>query len=134
MYTRSYYDNEGVAHTLSGNYDGTALREEPPELPRPSPTRDEGASLKAETKRSPADIDPEPEQVAEECNARQDKPSGFFGYIQRAFDGILPKKFLPDKFGLEELLIIGLAAYLFFTKSGDKEFAIMLLLLIFVVN
>ena len=37
-------------------------------------------------------------------------------------------------FGTEDILIIATAAFLFFSKSGDKECAIMLLLLIFIAN
>lgn len=40
---------------------------------------------------------------------------------------------LPS-FGTEDILIIATAAFLFFSKSGDKECAIMLLLLIFVTS
>ena len=36
-----------------------------------------------------------------------------------------------QKIGKEELLIIAAAAFLFFTKEGDKECAIMLILLLF---
>ena len=38
----------------------------------------------------------------------------------------------PFSFGMEEILIIGVAAFLFFNKSGDKECALMLLILLFV--
>ena len=37
-------------------------------------------------------------------------------------------------FGTEDILIIATAAFLFFSKSGDKECAIMILLLIFIAN
>ena len=37
-----------------------------------------------------------------------------------------------DGFGTEEILIIGVALFLLFSKSGDKECAIMLLLLLFI--
>ena len=40
---------------------------------------------------------------------------------------------LPS-FSTEDILIIATAAFLFFSKGGDKECAIMLLLLIFIAN
>ena len=40
-------------------------------------------------------------------------------------------KFSLQKIGTEEILIIATAAFLFFAKEGDKECAIMLLLLLF---
>ena len=52
-------------------------------------------------------------------------PSG----IQSLFN---PKKLASFKIGLEEILIIAAAAFLFFRKDGDIECAIMLLLLLFV--
>ena len=50
--------------------------------------------------------------------------------------GMLSKIFKNDTFGLqqigkEELLIIATAAFLLFSKEGDKECAIMLILLLF---
>ena len=36
------------------------------------------------------------------------------------------------KFGTEEILISAVALYMFFSKSGDKECAIMLLILLFI--
>ncbi len=129
MYTRSYYDNDGVAYTLSGSYDGTALRDEPPPVHNPR-IRDEGAIPREITKCSPCENEScEDTQECSECGGRD---TGFLGGIRGWLDNILPVKFIPDKFGIEELLILGLAAYLFFTKSGDKEFAIMLAVLIFI--
>ena len=41
-------------------------------------------------------------------------------------------RIFPEKLELEDLLIIGIAAFLFFSPSGDKECALILLALIFV--
>ena len=55
------------------------------------------------------------------------------------FSGLFPSGKIPflsslslPKIGTEEILIIAAAAYLFFSKDGDKECAIMLILLLFV--
>ncbi|MBQ8289376.1 MAG: hypothetical protein IJY01_00700 [Clostridia bacterium] len=130
MYSRSYYDTDGIAHTLSGSYDGTYLRDEPPPVHTPR-TVSEGAISKEVTKCSPQEESIKQAECAKEVIC--DMPDG--GLLDRLIArarGILPIKLLPDKFGLEELLIIGLALYLFFTKSGDKEFALMLIALIFI--
>ena len=50
------------------------------------------------------------------------------------FSGLSSLGLSVPKFGAEDILIIATAAFLFFSKSGDKECAIMLLLLIFVAN
>ena len=130
MYSRSYYDTDGVAHTLSGSYGGTVLRDEPPPVHTPRPPCD-GVVQKEITKCSP------PEDGASQVGCVKevalDEPEvSFFDKLTSRARGKLPIKLIPDKFGLEELLIIGLALYLFFTKSGDKEFALMLIALIFI--
>ena len=51
------------------------------------------------------------------------------GAIFSGFGGSFPKMRMPEIHG-EEILIIALAAFLFFSKSGDKESAFMLLLLL----
>ena len=50
------------------------------------------------------------------------------------FSGLSSLGLTVPKFGAEDILIIATAAFLFFSKSGDKECAIMLLLLIFIAN
>ncbi len=135
MYTRSYYDNEGVAHPLSVGYDGTALCDEPP-APKVSVAHTEVGAQKAQTKLSPKETE---RPVIEECSCTDDSndkrgEGGFFGQIRSIFSGFLPSRILPEKFGLEELLILGLAIYLFFSSSHDREFSLMLLALIFISN
>ena len=50
------------------------------------------------------------------------------------FERIFGKDIKPGipKFDSEDLLLLGLAAFLFFSKSGDRECAIILALLIFI--
>ena len=67
------------------------------------------------------------------------KESGFlssFG-ISKLISSLIPKNLFSvnpfhDGIGIEELLILGIAAFLLFSSSGDKECAIMLLALLFV--
>ena len=132
MYTRSYYDNDGVAHPLSIGYDGTALCDEPP-MQKTATVHADTAQQRAQTKLSPKDSECErPEcEGCPDCKGRSDA-GGIFGQIRAALSSFLPSGLLPQKFGLEELLILGLAIYLFFSNSHDREFALMLLALIFI--
>ncbi len=114
MYTRSYYPDAGE---LPENYGGMAMRtSEPiPEHHEPPPTKEE----------------------IEEVGLISDSPVGAFGKIpvfSSLFSrlGGLAKPLGIEKVGTEELLIIGVALYLLFSKSGDKECAIILLLLLLV--
>ena len=62
----------------------------------------------------------------------QDKESSVFhSFFKKGFD---LKNFSPFKngFGTEEILILGIAAFLFFSKGGDKECAVILLLSLFI--
>ena len=53
--------------------------------------------------------------------------------MPRGIGGILPPSLFGGlKLGTEELLIGAIALFLLFSKSGDKECAIMLLLLLFI--
>lgn len=60
-------------------------------------------------------------------------PSLFARLMPRGLGGILPPSLLGSlKLGTEELLIGAIALFMLFSKSGDKECAIMLLLLLFI--
>lgn len=69
----------------------------------------------------------------EECISKKD--GGIMSALSRLvpggkFDfGNLP--FLKKGFGTEEILILALAAFLLFSKDGDKECAVILLLVLF---
>ena len=127
MYTRSYDENLGIL--IPESYSGTALRED---------------------QRSDEDTEPKNERQAEETFRYDTEPGGdglhrqkngegeaketFFSKLTSK--GFLGNIFNNDKFGLqkigsEEILIIAAAAFLMFSKNGDKECAIMLLLLLF---
>ena len=63
----------------------------------------------------------------EEKNESGGVLSVFRGLFDKPFD-IKGLPIFKKGFGTEELLIIGIAAFLFFSKDGDKESAIILLL------
>ena len=129
MYTRSY-DPEGDGIKIPENYDGNAFREiesVPEERPKESPPVNETV-LKA-----PWDT----EAVAEEAisHASGERPVGSF-FERMPFGnlfGSLPF-FKGGKlnFGTEELIICAMALFLLFSAGGDKECAVMLLLLLWV--
>ncbi len=105
MYTRSY-DEPGKI-SLPDGYSGTMLEGDPREMPKEAAEERDAVSASA-------------------------SPLG-------AFSSFLPKGLLGlfgggkgIHIGTEELLILGAAAFLFFAKDGDKECALMLLLLIFI--
>ena len=69
-----------------------------------------------------------PEEPKPPCDG-----GGILSILPEGIQGLFnPKKLASFKIGLEEILIIAAAAFLFFRKDGDTECAIMLLLLLFV--
>ena len=106
MYTRNYFSDAGALPT---SYDGIALRENQEE-PKPVP---------------------EDTPVYSEAHHRDDR-GGSRGFLEGLFGNLhigLPSL---DKFGYEEILIIAVAAFLFFSEGGDKECAILLILLLLI--
>lgn len=112
MYSRNYYSDEISKHAPPDNYNGTAFIEAPPE---------------------PQENAYPPEDTVVSGFPREEKPSSIFSGIP-----ILSSLFGSDdgprleNIGIEEILIIATAAFLFFSKDGDKECAIILLLLLFI--
>ncbi len=107
MYTRDFRTAEAENFQIPESYGGTAFDEEASEevhkeIPESRVKRDEGLA-------------------------------GIFkSFIPTSlFGGSLPfgRGF---KFGAEEILIIGIAAFLFFSKDGDRECALMLVALLFI--
>ena len=108
MYTRSYKsDDERIA--LPSGYDGTAFEREIKEIAT------EKESCEA--------------AIAEPSAGRTSLFSGL--PFLKGFRGLASFK-LPMKPGSEELILIGLALLLFFSKDGDRECALMIALLIFI--
>ena len=126
MYTRSY-DNEGRIK-IPENYDGNAFFESPPpEMPPP-------AEKEKEPLIAPWDAPKNPPPEEESVPTLAKGAGGIFGkYLKKLPFGSL--NIFGEggfKLGTEEILIIGVALFLFFSGSGDKECAIMLLLLLLV--
>ena len=70
----------------------------------------------------------EAEEVHEECEAASAPLSSIGGLFSGLFSG---RRFSMPKFEAEDVLLLSAAAFLFFTKDGDKECAILILLLLF---
>ena len=135
MYTRSYYPEQEKL-TVPENYDGYAFSEEKTEseVNEQKDNQETPAPLRA-----PWDTPSEhTEEKAQEVSASPKSYESTFGGLMgklpfwKNFGGLdLFKKGLSD-FGTEELLIIGIALFLLFSKSGDKECSLMLLFLLFI--
>ena len=115
MYTRAFYpEGEEAAKALPENYGGvTFSREE-------SPAAEEAAEVGAfgpagsEERKSPFSA------------------IGRLPFLQAVSGMPFLSSLKVPKIGTEELLLIGAALYLFFSKDGDRECAIILLLLLFI--
>ncbi len=130
MYTRPYND-EGHGIVIPESYGGTLLREsekatDKSEVPKESSYDSLGKNPWEEDRR----------ESTEEVHKNDDSVETFSLLSKLPFGHFLTNinknnKFTLQKMGVEEILIIATAAFLFFTKDGDKECAIMLLLLLF---
>ena len=124
------------------NYDGTAFIQSVEDGAKPQGERNIKVigELTADAKLSPQ----QPQKNGEACEASADEDGAsvgaffekipFGGQLSRWFGALPARGILPKKFGTEEILIIATALFLFFSKSGDKECAIMLGLLLLVAN
>ena len=129
MYSRSFYPSEQRRPAFPENYDGTAFSEPP--------------SLSNEPPQETINFIPEPEAEPAASESVFTKPcvssatagvkipllSDIFGGSGGIFSS--GENFL-SKIGVEEILIIAVAAFLLFSKDGDIECALMLLLLLFI--
>ena len=122
MYTRTYSDDRHSI-LIPESYGGTALKESAPKESKE--TEDRGKNPWEETERTVAEE--EKNEKSEEAFSPISKPQSpsFFSNI------FANSNFDLQNIGKEELLLIAAAAFLFFSKDGDKECAIMLLLLLF---
>ena len=135
MYSRTYAND---LPTVPESYSGVAFREPDP-IPDDAPKSiPKSADVKFTT--SPAPPDPKLSSAGAEPAVEETcvKPSqGFFEKIQlgKMFSGIRDFDFssisLP-RIGMEEILIVGLALFLFFSRDGDKECAALLALLLLI--
>ncbi len=124
MYTRAYND-ERHGIVIPESYGGTALFDNPIEEAAAEQDKKE-----AEVSKNPwEEVHNEPQKKAENeatASAFSRLPFGdfFINIFKNSNVGL-------QKIGIEEILIIATAAFLFFSKEGDRECAIMLILLLF---
>ena len=129
MYSRSFYPSEQRRPAFPENYDGTAFSEPP--------------SISNEPLQETVNFIPEKiaepalnESVPAEPAMSSAKPSSKIPLLSDIFGGSGGIFGSGDNFlsqiGVEEILIIAIAAFLLFSKDGDIECALMLLLLLFI--
>lgn len=138
MYSRNYYPDESEIK-VPENYDGIAfsdkaLSNEEDDV-HTSEKKSRLETKKDELKFSPKEI----EDCEEVFKSESENKKGIFGIdFLSFFKGIIPGKSdfnlksLIPKIEAEELLLLGLAAFLFLSKDGDKECALILLILVFI--
>ena len=115
MYSKNYYPDVQESLTLPQSYNGTAFTET---------EHNEQVSVTEEVASATPQTD----------HSRGDSIPISLPFISALFgrgDGSLTSLKLPN-IGTEEILIIAMAAFLFFSKGGDRECAIMLLLLLLI--
>ena len=136
MYSRGL-NSGGQDYAIPEKYDGTALLD----LPKDDDVSSCIASpkfidsQKKEIKFSPTESPVESEEACEKTN--ESESVGAFSFEPLKWvKSILPKGLnfggIIPKLQLEELIILSLATFLFFSKSGDKECALILLSLMFI--
>ena len=125
MYTRSYF-TEDKKIEIPEKYDGNAFRED--------------STHPKDNSTSEAISNEETDEESIETSARSGV-SSIFGSLplSRLFSGLQGSFFKDNNLfgacktiGTEEILIGAVALYLFFSKDGDRECAIMLLILLFI--
>lgn len=123
MYSRNYFP-EAQDKLIPDNYDGTAFMNPAPSQP--------------EKQTEPAFEETQETSVFHRDEGRKDG-GVFIGEKPSLLSGLFGKGGIFGNIGLtmpnigtEEILIIATAAFLFFSKNGDKESALILLLLLFI--
>ena len=122
MYTRTYADDHsGIL--IPDSYGGTALSQ--PHTQQRQPDEDNGKNPweEAQTMTSSEPAEPESTQASAEPT-KLHMPAFLTNIFKNSNFGL-------QKIGTEEILIIAAAAFLLFSKDGDKECAIILLLILF---
>ncbi len=137
MYSRNYY-NQRKEIILPDKYDGTALSDKEEESTYTESKEETSSSDSRENKETPSGLfDFGKGGTMIEQNKEKPDKNGDFSALFSA----LPLKGILGGFGLdkikmpsfdaEDLLVLGIALYFLFSKSGDKLIAIMLLILLF---
>ena len=123
MYSRSYLD-EGERVALPQNYDGFAFGDDAlcdKNCTRP-PTNAENPQFSCDN-----------EGESQSVGATPKSPFGAIrGFGKGLFGGLFGSSIKLPKLGTEEILIIATALFLIFSKEGDKECAVLLLLLLLI--
>ncbi len=122
MYSRSFYPTENA--NPPENYNGTVFGDD---IPVFEPTAFEEP------------VHAEPTLSKSTAEEKCEKPTaasaaGIFGlpFLSGLGSGSFSLDSLFSSIGLEEILILAVAAFLFFSRDGDSECALLLLLLLFV--
>ena len=133
MYSRSYIGQPASARIPDG-YDGVAIRE--PETSEKLDTG--GANTENFANQESPTLNPWEEKTPEKREEKEESV-GAFSFLGGSLGGLFNGAKLPflgslkmPKIGTEEILILAAAAYLLFSKDGDRECAIILILLLFV--
>lgn len=126
MYTRTY-SNESSGIVIPERYGGTSLGGTAPECMNAQDKGDDALTTEQN----------QWEDVHTSASVKDDEAIETSSFISklpftRIFSNIFKNStYSLQKIGVEEILIIATAAFLFFTKDGDKECAIMLIFLLF---
>lgn len=120
MYSRSYGEDRELV--VPESYGGTALKDEPRPEERPPACGTEELHKESEVKASA-----NPFSVFERIPIL----SSFKGMLGGA-QGLGGLFHMPERVGIEELLIIGVGLYLLFSKEGDRECALIMLAVLFI--
>lgn len=125
MYTRTYF-TEDKKSSVPENYDGNAFYCQPKETDKSEQTS--------------AMFSPPNQEQNEDLEAMGKVGGGLSSIMEKLplknLSSLLPFQKKGENgrfnFGTEEILICAAALYMFFSKSGDKECAIMLIILLFI--
>lgn len=142
MYSRNYYTESGEKISIPENYDGVTFGVDMNQDDNP-PIPESVIETGAEANKNPWEAlppPPPPPSHMHESSHGDKSDSILTGLTKSPVLGGLFGKGLPfglsslkfPKIGTEEILIIGAALFLFFSKDGDRETAIILLLLLLV--
>ena len=122
MYTRTYSD-EHSGILIPESYGGTLLSQ--PHTSEKTPEEDKGKNPWEEEVDKTSKEPTEAENIQASAQASKFQMPAFLTNIFKN------SNFGLQKIGTEEILIIATAAFLLFSRDGDKECAIILLLLLF---
>ena len=132
MYTRSYFQDDKKL-TVPENYDGNAFREAETQEAAEASTSQRHESIFGAHEKSEECITSTKEESKKSDTGRgiistfleKLEPSGLFGRLGIFHEGKLD-------IGSEEILILGIALFLFFSEGRDIECALMLLFLLLI--